>query len=364
MNQARTLILLAIVILFGVGAVIYSRVVNPNANVNQAALAPKILTATAFQIGDPLKNDFGEATAWVQNNQLTRTIEIPGLDAPLYCNADGAHCLVILGVGTPNAAVSMTALALSDKIDLSKTYIMFSGIAGTPPQQGTLGAVAWANYVVSGDTVSEYDAREIPADWKFGKVQYNCATPTCSTDFRTGVEMYRLNPTLTQWAYRLSKEVALQDDDAARAYRALYAENSPARRAPFVMSPCAFLSDSTFWHGKLLSDWAEWWVNYWTQGQAPYCMVAIEETPMLTAITRLAKTGRIDINRVMVQRGASNFDQQHAGQTAQESFHQALSGINGGSTIALENLYRTGSAVNKYILEHWNEWEKGVPNLP
>ena len=93
-------------------------------------------------------------------------------------------------------------------------------------------------------------------------------------------------------------------------------------------------------------------------------MVAIEESPMLTAITRLGKTGRIDPNRVMVQRGASNFDQQHSGQTAPESFQQALGGINGGSTIALENLYRTGAVVNKYILEHWSEWEKGVPNLP
>lgn len=363
MNQARTLILLAIIILVAVGAVVYSRLTGGSTIATDAGLAPKILTVTAFQTGNPLQNGFGEATAWVQNDRLSRTVEIPGLDTPLYCNTDGSHCLAILGVATSNAAVSMTALALSDRIDLSKTYILFSGIAGTPPEQGTLGAVAWASHVVDGNVVSEFDAREIPDDWKYGKVQYNCATPTCSTGFRTGTELYQLNPTLTQWAYRLTKEVALADNAEAQKYRALYPEGLPARNAPFVMAPCAFLSDSTFWHGKLLSDWAAWWVNYWTQGQAPYCMVAIEETPMLTALARIAKTGRVDINRVMVLRGASNFDRQHPGQTAQESFQASLSAVNGGATAALENLYRTGSVVNKYILEHWNEWEQGVPNL-
>jgi purine nucleoside permease len=85
---------------------------------------------------------------------------------------------------------------------------------------------------------------------------------------------------------------------------------------------------------------------------------------MLTALTRFSKTGRIDLNRVLVLRGASNFDQQHAGQTAQESLQVSLGTVNGGSTVALENIYRAGSAVNQYILDHWNEWEKGVPPLP
>lgn len=368
MNQARQLILLAVILAFAIGAVVYARLTNSPApaltpNI-EGKLAPKILTVTAFQTGDPLKKDFGEATAWVQNDQLTRTHEIAGLNYSLYCNEQGSHCLTILGVGTPNAAVAMTALGLSNEIDLSKTYIMFSGIAGTPPEQGTLGAVAWASHVIDGNAVGEIDAREMSDDWMYPKIQLDCAAPTCSTSFRTGTELYKLNPTLTQWAYRLSKDVVLRDDDAARAERALYAENLPARRAPFVLAPCAFLSDSTFWHGDLLSDWAAWWVNYWTQGQAPYCMVAIEETAMLTALSHLAKTGRVDLNRVMIQRGVANFDQQHASQTAQQSFQLALDPASGREPIALENLYRTGAAVNQYILEHWDEWEKGVPNLP
>lgn len=360
MIPVRQLILLGVVLLFGIGAVVYSRL-NSTAPAVNAALAPKILTVTAFQTGDPLKNDFGEATAWVQNDQLTRTFPLAGLEYPLFCNADASHCLAILGAETPNAAVSMTALVTSNELDLSKTYVMFSGIAGTPPAQGTLGAVAWASHVVDGNAVGEIDAREMPGDWKYPKVQLDCAAPTCSTNFRTGTEMYRLNPALAQWAYSLSKNVPLNDSASARASRALYDENLPARQPPFVMAPCAFIGDSTFWHGALLSEWASWWANYWTQGQAPYCMVGGEETPMLTAITRLAKTGRVDPERVMIQRGASNFDQQHAGQTADESMHDALEGVNGGSAIALENLYRAGSVVNKYILEHWKEWEKGVP---
>lgn len=361
MNQARLLLLLAFIILVGIGALVYSRLTIISGPAIDTPLAPKILTITAFQTGDPLTNGFGEATAWVKNDQLTRTIDIAGLDTPLYCSADASHCLAILGVETPNAAVSMSALLLSDKLDLSKTYIMLAGIAGTPPDQGTLGAVAWASYVVDGNLVDELDAREMPSDWQFPKAQLDCATPTCSINFRVGTEVMTLNPTLTKWAYRLSKDVALAENDPMKKYRALYPEGLPARNAPFVLPPCAFVGDSVFYHGKLMSDWAEWWVNYWTQGKAEYCMVAGEETAMLVAINRLAKTGRADPSRVMVLRGASNFDQQHEGQTAQESLQVSLSSVNGGSA-ALENVYRAGSAVNKYILEHWGEWEKGVPS--
>jgi purine nucleoside permease len=181
---------------------------------------------------------------------------------------------------------------------------------------------------------------------------------------RTGAELYVLNPTLTGWAYQLSKDTALADDAPAQKYRALYSEGSPARRAPFILSPCAFVGDSVLYHGKLMSDWAKGWVNYWTQGKAPYCMAAGEETAMLTALTHLSKAGRADLNRVLVLRGASNFDQPHAGQTAQESLQVSLGVGNSGSALALENVYRAGSAVNKYILDHWSEWEKGVPPLP
>jgi purine nucleoside permease len=89
-------------------------------------------------------------------------------------------------------------------------------------------------------------------------------------------------------------------------------------------------------------------------------MAAFEDSGTLTALNRLAASGRIDLKRVMVLRAASDFDQQHPGQTALESLQASLNDSTGGD-IALENLYRVGSVVNAHILQNWNEWEKGVP---
>jgi len=326
-------------------------------------IAPKVLTVTMFQTGDPLHGGAGEATAWVQNDALDRLIAIPGAFSPLYCNAGYDHCLTITGVGAVNAAASMMALATSDRLDLSQTYIMLAGIAGTPPDAGTLGSAAWADWVVAADLVDEIDARELPPEERYPKFRMGCAVPWCDTSSSTGTEVFRPNPVMTEWAYRLSKDVPLADNDAARAFRALYPEGLPARRAPFVTT-CGIISDSTFWHGTLLSDWARWWMQQWTAGQGRYCMVAIEGTSMLAVLARLHGTGRVDFNRAMVLRSASNFDQQYPGQTAQQSLEVSLQGVNGGGDIALRNAYLVGSAVVREIIDHWPRWEAGPPPLP
>jgi purine nucleoside permease len=66
----------------------------------------------------------------------------------------------------------------------------------------------------------------------------------------------------------------------------------------------------------------------------------------------------------MVLRAASDFDQPHPGETALESLQVSLNNSTGASPLAFENLYRAGSVVNAYILQHWTEWGKGVPPLP
>ena len=99
-------------------------------------ITPKILTVAMEQDGNPQTTNTGEASAWVQNDQLNHKIDIVGGNGPVYCNAAYDHCLVITGVGVINASVTIMALGLSDKFDLSKTYIMVAGIAGTPPRDG------------------------------------------------------------------------------------------------------------------------------------------------------------------------------------------------------------------------------------
>src|SRR5712692_7035995 len=86
-------------------------------------IAPKVLTMAMFQTGDPLAGGSGEASVWVQNDKLDQVVPIPGSYSPLYCNANYDHCLVITGVLAANAAATVMAVGLSDRVALSHSYI-------------------------------------------------------------------------------------------------------------------------------------------------------------------------------------------------------------------------------------------------
>src|SRR5215213_9976258 len=142
-----------------------------------SVIAPKVLTVSMFQTGDPLAGGSGEASVWVENDHLDQVVPIPGSYSPLYCNASFEHCLVITGVLAANAAATVMAVGLSERVDLSHSYIMVAGIGGGPPDKITVGAAAWADWIVSGDLVTELDAREMPPDWQYPKAYLGCAHP-------------------------------------------------------------------------------------------------------------------------------------------------------------------------------------------
>jgi len=259
-----------------------------------------------------------------------------------------------------NAAATVMAVGLSERVDLSRSYIMVAGVGGGPPDKVTVGAAAWADWVVSGDLVTELDAREMPPDWQYPKAYLACTHPWCPDGFRTGTEVFPLDPTLTGWAYRLSKDVALQDDPKARASMQNYPE-AIARGAPFVTT-CAILGVNDFIHGTLMSEWSAWWVSQWTEGKGEFCMSADEEGGIFTALQRLAEAKRVDMRRVMVLRVATDIDRQYPGQTAGESLAESLNSTFG--FVGLENIYRVGSPVVKEIVGNWDRWQDGPPPLP
>jgi purine nucleoside permease len=319
----------------------------------------KVLTVAMFKADDLSGAYPGEAQLWIEGEKLDQVIEVPGSYSPLYCNAAKDHCLVITGMGKANAATTIMAVGLSDQVDLTRAYILVAGIAGTQPDDGTLGTAAWAEWVVDGDLACEIDARKMPANWSFPYFHLGCTEPWCAEGWTTGTEVYHLNPVLTEWAYRLSKDVELADSEEAREYRLHFPEGTAARRAPLV-TKCDCIASSTYCQGKMLSDWSEWWTKQFTGGQGNYCMSNMEDTGTLTALFRLAAAGRIDLNRVMVLRTASNFDQPYPGQTALQS----LQADSGGYMPAIQNAYRVGSVVTQHIITHWDEWEDCVPPLP
>jgi purine nucleoside permease len=250
------------------------------------------------------------------------------------------------------------AVGLSGLFDLSKAYIVVAGIAGIDPADGTLGSAAWADWVVDGDLAHEVDAREIPADWDYGLIPLGCAAPTCEEGWAAGTEVFQLNTPLVDWAMNLSQGVELADSEAAQAYRANYAEGTPATQPPSVIR-CDTVAAGTYWHGEMLGNWAEWWTDQWAGEDANYCMTEMEDTGTLTALTRLANEGLVDLSRVLVLRTASNFDRPYPGQTAAES----LAADSGGFVPSTTNAYLAGAAVTDHIIANWETWEAGVPPL-
>jgi purine nucleoside permease len=336
------------------------RLWNLQTSAAPSVIAPKVLTVTMFQTGDPLAGGSGEASVWVQNDHLDQVVPIPGSYSPLYCNASFEHCLVITGVLSANAAATVMAVGLSERVDLSRSYIMVAGVGGGPPNKITVGAAAWADWVVSGDLVTELDAREMPPDWQYPKAYLGCAQPWCPDGFRTGTEVFQMDATMTSWAFRLSKDVVLQDDPKARASMQNYPE-AVARGAPFVTT-CAILGVNDFIHGSLMSEWSAWWVSQWTEGKGRFCMSADEEGGIFTALQRLEAAGRVNMRRVMVLRVATDIDRQYPGQTAGESLAESLSSTFG--FVGLENIYRVGSPVVREIVANWDRWQDGPPPLP
>jgi purine nucleoside permease len=168
-----------------------------------------------------------------------------------------------------------------------------------------------------------------------------------------------LNPALVDWAYRLTKDVKLDDSETLRARRERY-EQPNARRPPFVLKGDT-ISSMTFWHGKLMSDWANEWVKYHTRGQGNYVTTAMEDTGTLQALTFLSRAGRVDLNRVLVLRTASNYDQQRPGITAAESLAETKIAQYGAYRPALEAAWRVGRVVVEEIAGNWAKYRDRRP---
>jgi purine nucleoside permease len=261
---------------------------------------------------------------------------------------------VLTGVGTAKAASTIMALGLDPRFDLTKAYWVVAGIAGVDPLDASLGSAAWAEYIVDGDLAHEIDAREIPKGWKTGFVPLRKSVPYEQPKGADNGEVYRLNPAIVDWAFQLTKDIKLPDDDKMRAEREQF--TSPAaRRPPFVLKGDT-ISSSTFWHGKLLSDWANDWVKYHTEGKGNYVTTAMEDTGTLQSLTFLARAGRVDLNRVLVLRTASDYDQPVPGHSPAESLEQNKTSGYTGYYPALESAWRVGHAVVETIVKNWPDF--------
>ena len=317
-----------------------------------------------FEMGADTGDVPGEFQYWVEREKLDRVIPLPAAYHAVRANADGSVIGIVTGMGNTNAATSIMALGLDPRFDLSKSYWLVAGIAGLDPADASVGSAVWADYVVEGDLGHEIDAREIPADWKTGYVPIRkkkpYELPMMPADERVD-NCYAINPALLQWAFALTKDTPLMETPDVISFRNRYSAHPKALQGPSVLIG-ANLASSTYWHGKLLDQWANDWVAYYTEGRGNYMTTAMEDTGTLRALTNLTRAGRADVNRALVLRTASNFDLQPPDLTAAESMAGEKIGHYSAFIPSLEAAHRVGSKVVHELVKNWAKFETEIPS--
>lgn len=347
----------------GPGLVVTVLLLAPPAMAEKEPVEVRVVVAAMFERGESRGDEPGELQLWVERLALDTEYEFELGQDVLYANDEGVIA-VLLGGGIANATATVMALGLDPRFDLSKTYWLIAGIAGADPADLSLGSAAWARHVVDGDLLYEIDGREIPSDWPYGMVPLGGKRPTADPDdlldgWTVDTIAYSLNSQLVDWAYSITQEEPLADAPGIRAYRKHYDGYPQAQRPPFVTIGDT-LSASTYWHGKLMNRWANDWLKLHRGESANFMTSNMEDSGTLTALHRLAREGRVDVDRVLVLRTASNFTMPPAGKSAGWSHAQPYPD---GGRPAIEAAFVVGNTVVQALLEGWPRYRGRLPSV-
>jgi len=319
------------------------------------------VVAAMFERGETTGDQPGELQLWVERLQLENTMPFPQGQRELYLSDDGVMA-VLLGGGISNATATIMALGNDPRFDLRKSYWLIAGIAGGDPADLSLGSAAWAKHVVDGDLAYEIDGREIPSDWPYGMVPLGGKKPAddpkdLSTTWALDSIAFELNADLVDWAWSITKDIDLGDSAGITEYRSLFVGFPNAQRPPFVTIGDT-LSASTYWHGHKLNAWANDWVPLYAGADASFVTSNMEDSGTMTALQRLARVGRADVNRVLIVRTVSNYTTPPPGKTAQWSRTVPYPD---DSLPALESAFVVGNTVVQALLDNWQRYETETP---
>jgi len=337
------------------------------AQADPAKIPIRVVVVTTFELGKDTGDTPGEFQNWVTRLPLDQTLPFPEGNRALRYNARKHVLGVVTGSGSVNAAASIMALGLDPRFDLSHAYWIIAGIAGIDPAHGSVGSAAWASYVVDRDLTYEIDAREIPPGWTTGLIPLGRSKPFEGSPPEPGIyspNVYPLDPGLTEWAYRLTKTVKLDDTPDLKGIRARY--HQPEAMLPPHVIKGDEVSAMAWWVGAVMTKTAEDWMAYWTNGKGVMATTAMEDSGVLRSLQMLGRTGRVDDARVMVLRTASDYSAPGDGQTAAG----LVASESGGGTAtqlsafipSLEAAYRVGSVVVDELSGHWDHYRDHAPS--
>ena len=322
----------------------------------------KVVVVTMFEIGADTGDTPGEFQLWYERQHLSKRFPFAH-HHDLFMNEQTGVLAMVTGEGTANSASGMMELGMDPRFDLTHAYWLVAGIAGVDPEDASIGSAAWAQYVVDSDLAHEIDSREIPSDWKTGRFPLGSGRPYDPAEPHAEAEnqVFQLNSRLVDWAYQLTRGVDLGDSPALQRSRARYKGFPNAQKPPFVLKGDD-LCGETFWHGKLMNDWANQWMRYWTHGAGNYVMTAMEDTGTLLSLSYLDRIGKAKQDRVLVLRTGSNYTMPPPGITAAQNMQKENAGYSALGP-SVEAAYKVGSVVVTEISSKWAVYRDHPPPL-
>lgn len=321
----------------------------------------KFVVVSMFEIGDVEGDQAGEFQLWKERADLDTVLPFKNSPHDIYLNEETGVLGIITGIGTAYSAGTAMALGMDPRFDLTDAYWLVAGIAGIDPEDASIGSAAWAEYLVDGDLAHQIDMREVPEDWEIGIFPRHTRKPYDPNKPEPSFEMLKLNSELFNWAFELTKDAELPDMEGLEETRSLYTEHPNAQKPPFVLKGDQ-LAAMRFWHGEILNDWANKWVDYWTDGEGEFVTSAMEDTGTFLSLSLLDNLGKVDKDRVMVLRTGSNYTMQPPGVTAVDNLLAENEGY-AGLDAALESAYIVGSAVMEEILTNWDTYQDRTPSV-
>ena len=327
-------------------------------SVDSKPIPIKFVVVTMFEIGEDEGDEPGEFQFWKERLNLDTRISFH-THHDLFLNEATGVLGMVTGIGTAKSTASIMALGMDPRFDLSQAYWLVAGISGIDPEDASIGSAAWAEHLVDGDLAHEIDAREKPEDWETGYFPLFSQKPYDPKKPEPAGEIWKLKLDFVDWAYELTKDLTLPDFESLTETRDLYTEHPNARKKPFVLKGDQ-LAAMTFWHGKLMNEWANNWVDYWTDGQGEFVTSAMEDTGTYQSLFYLDKIDKVDVDRLLVLRTGSNYTMQSPDKTAAENLfleNEEYAGL----LASLESAFLVGNTVIQEILSNWDRYKDQIP---
>jgi purine nucleoside permease len=287
------------------------------------ALLLPAFAADDFELEKDLPDEFER---WREAYEFENSVSISGANMPVYYTDDGIG-ITSTGMGKADAAATVTAILASPRVECSEAYFVTVGVAGAPPNVGTLGSVFVADSIVDWDRKHRWAERD-------GETDTEREMPLELLSYRPYDYVYHLNEELVTDACRAAESIELIDSDGTDEYRNRYSQDA-AREKPSVNVGTTLCGDE-FWHGETVAEQAQWLVEQYDAGT--YATTEMEEMGTATALDRF---GLLD--RYLSVRGVVNFDRPYDGQSIRESLDDGVQAET--FDITLENVRRVGSAI-------------------